>query len=346
MEPVNLNRYQLTGLLGSGADYEVRAAMDRETGQEVVLKRPVPQMISRRMHSAVDSRTDHTLQVHAELGQAIPGLAPILGYTERANHDAYFGEDLGQDYRVIIAARAEGIPLVGDPRSRILRVPIGLGQNLFGLFPLAYLDTADPFPVQRQLLAAQERFYRAGYVLLDLGPQNLFLQPANAAITIIDSGALLTPDNDRTPVGRGPQDIHDFYLEMLKFYTAVEEPPAAADGYREPYGLRPVVNFEQELAEMARRLERADSAAATAAVKAAGLPLLTRVRERDYPDFADFRRDFTAYLDTLAERNRQLPDLSARRRAWQEALNLLRADHWRRYRFDPEAQLAGFETRS
>lgn len=345
MEPVNLNRYELTGLLGSGADYEVRAALDREIGQEVVLKRPVPQMISRRMHAAVDSRTDRALQVHAELGQSIPGLAPILGYTERANHDAYFGEDLGQDYRVIVAARAEGIPLVGDPRSRILRVPIGLGQNLFCLFPLGYLDTADPFPVQRQLLAAQERFYRAGYVLLDLGPQNLFFQPANAAITIIDSGALLTPDNDRTPVGRGPQDIHDFYLEMLKFYTAVEEPPADADGYREPRGLRPVVNFEQELDEMARRLQRADGIN-MAAVQDAGLPLLTRVRQRDCPDFADFRRDFAAYLDTLAERNRQLPDLFDRRRAWQEALSLLRADPWRRYRFDPESQLAGFETRS
>ena len=81
-------------------------------------------------------------------------------------------------------------------------------------------------------------------------------------------------------------------------------------------------------------------------MQAAGLPLLNRVRQRDYPDFADFRRDFTAYLNALAERNRQLPDLSDRRRAWQEALNLLRADPWRRYRFDPESQLAGFETRS
>lgn len=345
MEPVNLNRYQLAGLLGSGADYEVRAAIDQETGQEVVLKRPVPQMIARRMHPAVEARTDRTLQVHAELGQSIPGLAPILGYTERANYDAYFGDNLGQDYRVIVAARAEGIPLVGDPRSRILRVPIGLGQNLFGLFPLGYRDTADPFPVQRQLLEVQERFQQAGYVLLDLGPQNLFFQPADAAITIIDSGALLTPDNDRTPVGRGPQDIHDFYLEMLKFYTTIAEPPADANGYRDPYNLRPVVNFEQELAEMAGQLQRAEGIAMPE-IQAAGLPLLNRVQQRGYADFADFRRDYTAYLDALAERNRTLPDLLDRRRAWQEALELLRADPWRRYRFDPESQLAGFATRS
>ena len=339
MEQVSLNRYQLTGLLGSGADYEVRAARDRETGSPVVLKRPVPQMISRRMHTAVETRTDRALQFHADSGAAIPQLSPILGYTERANHDAYFGDDLGQEYRVIVAVRAAGIPLVGDPRSRILRVPIGLGQNLFCLYPLAWQDTADPFPVQRQLLDVQEQLYQAGYVLLDLGPQNVFFQPADASISIIDAGALLTPDNDRTPVGRGPQDIHDFYLEMLKFYTTPAEPPAAVDGYRDPYGLRPVVNFEQELDEMARNLQ---SAAAPAAVQDAALPLLTRVKQRDYPDFADFRRDFTAYRDALQARNRALPDLAARRTAWQEALDLLYADHWRRYRFDPEAHLAPF----
>lgn len=340
MEQVNLNRYQLTGLLGSGADYEVRAALDRDTGQPVVLKRPVPQMISRRMHTAVETRTDRALQFHADLGAAIPQLSPILGYTERANHDAYFGDDLGKEYRVIVAARAAGIPLVGDPRSRILRVPIGLGQNLFCLYPLAWLDTDDPFPVQRQLLDVQERLYQAGYVLLDLGPQNVFFQPADASIAIIDAGALLTPDNDRTPVGRGPQDIHDFYLEMLKFYTTPAEPPAAVDGHRDPYGLRPVVNFEQELDEMARNLQSA------AAVQDAALPLLTRVKQRNYPDFADFRADFAAYRDALQTRNRALPDLAARRTAWQEALNLLYADHWRRYQFDPESDLAPFAARS
>ena len=46
MEIVRLDNYQLTGLLGSGADYEVRSAVERETGAEVVVKRPVPQMIS------------------------------------------------------------------------------------------------------------------------------------------------------------------------------------------------------------------------------------------------------------------------------------------------------------
>ena len=340
MELVDLNRYQLTGLLGSGADYEVRAAVDQETGGPVVIKRPVPQMISRRMHPPVETRTDRTLQVYAELGNSVPQICPILGYTERANHDAYFGESMGQEYRVLVSERAAGIPLVGDPRARILRVPIGLGQNLFCLFPVGYLDGAAPFPVQQQLLDAEERFFQAGYVLLDLGPQNIFFQPANGRIAIIDAGALLTGDNDRTPGGRAPQDIHDFYLEVLKFYTTLQEPPPEVAGYRDPYGLRPVVNFEQELEEMARNLPGGDGADLTAA-RDAGRQVIDRVRRRAYTDFADFRQDLTDYLEAIRERNRNLPDLAQARQAWAEALQLLREEHWRKYIFDPETDLTG-----
>ena len=42
METVTLDRFELVGPLGSGADYDVRAAVDRETGGPVVLKRPSP----------------------------------------------------------------------------------------------------------------------------------------------------------------------------------------------------------------------------------------------------------------------------------------------------------------
>ncbi len=343
MELVDLNRYELTGLLGSGADYEVRAAVDQETGAQVVIKRPAPQMISRRMHLAVETRTDRTLQVYEELGNAIPQICSILGYTERANHDEYFGESLGQEYRIMVAQRAAGIPLAGDPRSRILRVPIGLGQNLFCLYPLGYLNGASPFPVQQQLLDAEERFFQAGYVLLDMGPQNIFFQPANGRIAIIDAGALLTGDNQRATGSRGPQDIHDFYLETLKFYTTLQEPPTDVAGYRDPYGLRPVVNFEQELEEMARHLSNWSKADETAA-RDAGLHLIDRVRSRSYADFPDFRRDLTDYLAAIQERNRNLTNLEAVRRTWSEALRLLREEHWQKYIFDPETDLAGLTT--
>ena len=254
MEIIQLDNYELTGLLGSGADYEVRSAVQRDTGMEVVVKRPVPQMISRRMHGSVEERTERTIQAYDDIANSISQVCPMLGHTERADHDAFFGDDLGEDYRVTVSRRAGGIPLVGDVRARILRVPIGLGQNLFCLFPFCFAESNDPFPMQRQLLEAEERFFRAGYVLLDMGPQNIFFQPSDARINIIDPGALLAGDMNRTPVGRVPQHIHDFYLEALKFYTTFQPPPTEVAGYRDPFNMRPVVNFEQELLEMARGL--------------------------------------------------------------------------------------------
>ncbi|MDE2778551.1 MAG: hypothetical protein OXI91_02580 [Chloroflexota bacterium] len=337
MEIVQLDRYELTGLQGSGADYEVRSGRDRNTGEEVVIKRPVPQMISRRMHISVEQRTERTIRLHEELANSIPQVCPMLGYTDQDNHDDFFGDGLEQEYRVTVSQRAPGIPLVGDPRARILRVPIGLGQNLFALFPLQNLDSDDPYPIQRQLLDAEEQFHRAGYVLLDLGPHNVFLSPAVGRISIIDPGALLDGENDRTPVGRASQDIHDFFLEVLKYYTAFQPPPAEVSGYRDPYNLRPVVNFEQELEDMARGLSGEPTA--TDDCRETGLAVIGRVRDRGYTSFDDFRSDYTALLEALRRRNSALPELAQARQAWSSALELLREDHWTKYVFDADREI-------
>ena len=337
MEKVDLNRYELTSLLGSGADYEVRSAVDRATGDQVILKRPVPQMISRRMHGSVEERTERTIRLHEELANDIAEVCPMLGYTDPANHDEFYGDALEQEYRVTVSQRAGGIPLVGDPRARILRVPIGLGQNLFCLFPLGYLEGDSSYPVQRQLLDAEEQFYSRGYVLLDMGPQNIFFQPGDPRISIIDPGALLTGDNDRTPVGRGAQDVHDFYLEMLKFYSTAQSPPTDVAGYRDPYNLRPVVNFDQELAEMARGIM--SEPAATDQVKETGLTVIEKVRSRNCPDFSEFRQDFFDFLAAIRHRNRELPDLADRQQVWKDALQLFREDYWRKYDFDADQEL-------
>ena len=52
MEQVDLQRYEATGVLGIGADYEARAAVERDTGRQVVLKRPAPETVRRRMIDA------------------------------------------------------------------------------------------------------------------------------------------------------------------------------------------------------------------------------------------------------------------------------------------------------
>jgi hypothetical protein len=334
MEKVDLHRYKVTGTLGTGADYEVRAALDLENGQQVVLKRPIPQIISRQMHSSIEARTDRTLQFYEEVGHSIPYLSPILGYTERASHDAFYGDSLGQEYRVLAVARAPGIPLCGDVRARIMRVPIGLGQNLFSLFPLAHPDDQTPFAVHQQLLELEEQCFRAGYVLLDLGPQNVFYKPASNTITVIDPGDLVSPEGQPASRSRRPRNIHDFYLEILKFYTTPQQPPLEVNGYRDPYGLRPAISLEQELDEIATSFSRVPDPTHSAA-----LSVITRVRERAYADFSDFRRDLTAYLEEVRIRNRSLPDLAQARQAWSEARQLLQADYWQRYLFNPDTDL-------
>lgn len=341
MEIVQLDRFELTGLLGSGADYEVRSAVQRDTGVEVVVKRPVPQMISRRMHGSVEERTERTIQAYDDIANSISQVCPMLGHTERANHDAFFGDNLGEDYRVTVSRRAQGIPLVGDVRARILRVPIGLGQNLFCLHPLCFAESNDPFPIQRQLLEAEERFFQAGYLLLDLGPQNVFFQPSVARISIIDPGALLTGDMDRTPVGRAPQDIHDFYLEVLKFYTTFQPPPSDVTGYRDPFNMRPVVNFEQELLEMTRGLSAEPTISEEG--RHAGAELMEMVRGRACESFAEFREGLMSYLEAIRQRNLALPNAVEARQAWGDALQLLKEDHWSEYDFDSDEELKDLE---
>ena len=136
VEKVDLQRYEITGRLGSGADYDVRAAIDRETGAEVALKRPVPQAVTRRQHTAIEARTEKLLAAYDRAGDAAGLLAPLLGYTDPAIHDAFFGDDLREPYTVFVQGRALGIPLLGDMMSRFTGVPIGAGQNLFALFAL------------------------------------------------------------------------------------------------------------------------------------------------------------------------------------------------------------------
>ena len=68
------------------------------------------------------------------------------------------------------------------------------------------------------------------------------------------------------------------------------------------------------------------------------LDLIARVGNRDYGDYSDFRRDLMAYLDEVRIRHQALSDLPQARQAWLEALELLRADPWKKYDFDAEVE--------
>jgi serine/threonine protein kinase len=336
LEKVDLDRYELTGRLGVGADYEVRAAVDRETGNLVAIKRPVPQAISRNQHEAIEARTEKVLQAYQEVGFSTKLISPILGYTGRAVHDDFFGDELGKEYQVIVEERASGIPLLGDMMSKFKGVPIGAGQNLFTLFPLVQPSAVPAHAVQNQLLDLEEVYLSAGYVVLDLRPQNIFYQPGNGQMVVIDTGALARLDGE-APRGRPPYDINDACLEILKFYTTPVEPPDDSKGYREARGIRPIINIEEELAEMARDL--ADCASPVVEV---GTVILGKIRDRAYTEYAKFRTDLTAYLDRINERNAALENAFEANRTWREAALWLKEDYWRDFLFDPDSELAGY----
>jgi len=337
MEQVDLSRYEVTRILGIGADYEARAAIERDTGRQVVVKRPAPEALRRGQHTGIEARTERILQTYQEVGHTIPTVVPIVGYTEQVNHDAYFGETFGQTYRVMVEERAVGIPLMSELKARFTGIPIGVGQNLFTLFPLVQPESAPRFAIHRQLIDLEEAFFQAGYVLLDLRPHNVFYQPASGQITVIDCGALVDAQGVATRRGVRPPDIHDFYLEMLKFYTTPQPLPVQASGYREPYGVRPVVNFERELDQMAQQFQ----AVSHPMQREAALTLIDQVRRRAYAAFDAFRQDLTAYLEAMHSAHQASPQFAAARQAWAEALDWLRADYWQRYLFHPDTELAG-----
>ncbi len=334
VEKVELERYEITGRLGSGADYDVRAAIDRATGAEVALKRPVPQAVTRKQHGAIEARTERLLQAYDQAGDADGLLAPLLGYTETTVHDGFFGDDVGEPYTVFVQGRASGIPLLGDMMSRIRGVPIGAGQNLFAMFPLVQSPAWSSYPIHNRLLDLEQAYLDAGYILMDLRPQNVFFSPGTGAVQVIDSGAL-AGINDPAPRGRPPLDVNDACLELLKFYTTAENPPAVPDGYRDARGIRPIVNIQQELAEMRRGLLRADEQ-----VAATGAAMLDKIEARAYTDYREFRADLNAWLDSVAGRTRSAPDIDTAVAAWREALEWLRGDYWTQFRFNADTELA------
>ena len=335
MDTVTLDRFELAGPLGSGADYDVRAAVDRETGESVVLKRPTPQTVSRQMHGPTEERTARALEAYERAGQFCDAVPRVIGVTEVALHDEYFGEDLGQPYSVRVEERAAGIPLVGDPRSRILRVPIGLGQNLFALHPFALPAGVVDWPVQMQLLEAQTIYANAGYALLDLGPHNVFYSPGTGRIALVDASALVGHGVESSQSNRGPQDVHDFYVEMVKFYLAPELPPTDAAGYFDPYNQRPVISIEDECDGLLRAF-----ASTYDDLRNAANACLGKIRQRGYASTADFASDLRECLRLITIRNEQMPERHAAMEAWQAALSRLSEDHWTRYQFDANTELA------
>lgn len=324
-----LKRFQLEGRLGEGADSEVFAATDTETGQPVVVKRPHPTLIARGQHRAVECRIAKVIALREQCVDKLPHVAKMLAYTEPNSHNRYFGDTLGEPYTVTVEERAVGIPLVGSAMDGIKRHPIGAPQNLFAVHPVVPHQQRGRFSIIRDILEVAAAFDDGGALILDMRPQNIYFDPASAAITVIDIGGI----TEATASGgnRTPLDLHDFYLELFKWYIPHSAPPPDPGGYGQPIGMETVPMFNQNLDSMIRQhLESSDDPWHSAAID-----ILRRIKARGYPCINAFKGDFEPYLLLLSERYQCISTSGPHRQAWRDALSMLATDYWRRFLFDP-----------
>ncbi len=333
VDVIQLERFVLKRVLGIGANYEVHAAVDSQTGAEVVLKRPWPQSISRDLHQQVDKLSARLIDVHRALGDSFPYISHLLGYTEYTRHDQYYGDALPQKYHVLVEERARGVPLVGGIRDKFLGVPIGLSQNLFTIYPLVSQPGGHSWVILEQLLDVEEALNDAGYLVLDLRPQNIFFDPRDARITVIDIGTVLERDTAEGQMQR--MGLHDFFMELCKFYLSPHNPPADVRGYREPFGMGPPLGFERELARMLQNFQ----ALTTGLLQESAIAILHNVQARTYGTVSAFRGELQRYLARVDERNGTLSDLPRLVDVWREGMEMLRDKYWQQFLFDPHADL-------
>jgi hypothetical protein len=324
-----LNRFKLGGRLGEGADSEAFAATDTETGQPVVIKRPHPTLVARSQHRAVERRIAKVIALREQLVDNLPHVAKVLAYTEPQSHDHYFGDALVEKYTITVEERAKGIPLVGSALDGIKRHPIGAPQNLFAIHPVAPHHRRGRFSIVRDILEVATAFDDAGALILDMRPQNIYFDPATAAITVIDIGGVT--EANATNDSRTPLDLHDFYLELFKWYIPHSAPPDSS-GYRQPIGMETIPMFSQNLDSMIRQhLEAHEGPWHSAAIE-----ILRRIKVRGYPCINAFKDDFEPYVSLLEERYEILSQCEAVMQAWTDALHLLTAAYWRKFRFHPQ----------
>ena len=311
-----------------------------ENGRQVVVKRPHPSLIERSLHRDVDESLARSVALRERFSNLSNRLPRLLHHFPAEDYDAYFGDRLRHPYSFIVEARASGVPLVGSIVDGVKGHPIGLPQNLFALYPLVARRDRGRFTIQRDLLQIAETFHQAGLLPLDLRPQNLFFDPRDASIVMVDLGQVRV---ERAPTRRQRAvDIHDFYLEFFKWYTIAGDPPTDPKAYGRPHRTDSVTMFPRDLDLMIEGF----SAQPSRPLGEAAVSVLERVRERGYGDVSQFRRDVEGYLALAEERAARLDGCSDRVGAWRNAAEMLNGPLWSKFLFDPSKDLAAYVSRS
>ena len=327
--PKELIRFQLQELLGEGADLQVFAAMDIQSGEPVVVKRAHPSLVSRNMHRDVEARTLLQADLRTRMGN-VNGIVRLRMLTEPDSFAWYFGDDPGHPYSVQVEDRAKGIPLVGGISDRVRGHPVGLPLNLFVLHPArSYISYGHENPVFT-VLGIIKRIYEMGYLAQDLGPQNVFYSPASGASRVIDLGTVREPSEDTRR--RPAFDLNDILFDIFRLYSTPDMPPRDAVQFAQTGDSGLSGTLERKAESLSRKFS------ATSAGRAeASLNILSAIGERGYVSLNQFRTDFQHYLAATESMDRN----PATEEAWHQAIQELRSPYWKKYLFDADSELCG-----
>ena len=314
--PALLERYELGELLGEGADMQVFAATDRESGDAVVVKRAHPSLVSRGIHDDVERRV--ALQAGLRMGDGgFEGLPRLIGLTGPDGFSEVFGDELGNAYSVLVEAQARGVPLIGSVADQVRGHPVGLPMNLFALHPSErWLDKGFENP-SLTALRVIERALGMGWLAGDLGPRNVFYAPESGEATVIDLGNLRRPSP--ATARRAAFDLNDTRFEFFQFYATSDGAPESAAAFAAVSERR----LSGSLERMAEGLARSYAGAVKAEGDAAR-GILERIGRRGYAEVGEFRKEFIEYLSAVP---------TAEDAVWVEAAEGLRAPYWQKFLF-------------
>ena len=316
-DPAILERFELGGLLGEGADMQVFAGTDRETGDSIVVKRAHPSLVSREIHDDVERRVALQARLRERSG-GFEGLPRLIGLTEPDGFSEVFGDDLGNAYSVLIEERAVGVPLIGSVADQVRGHPVGLPMNLFALHPSErWLAKGFENP-SLTALRVIERCFEMGWLAGDLGPRNVFYAPGSGKAIVIDLGNLRRPSP--ATARRAAFDLNDTLFEFFQFYATPDAPPESAAAFATVSERR----LSGSLERMAEELARSYAGTAGARRRDAARAMLDRIGRRGYSKVAEFREEFVEYLSAVP---------MAEDAVWVEAAEGLRGAYWERFLF-------------
>ena len=331
-------QYELGEALGEGTDLQVFAGRHRSTGAEVVLKRPHPTLVSRNQHQDVEARIRNSATLRQDFEGELPHVPRLLGVSGMANHDSLFGDTLGHEYTVTVESRARGVPLVGSLVDGLRKRPTGLPMNLFCLHPLQTRVDRGEIPIILDILETVESFYRVGYLLMDLRPQNVFFSPKTGDVSIIDVGDFRVPSQAtrRLPL----LDINDVFLDLLRWYVPAGDPPLDFDSWTRYTEPPRSPRFEHAVDDTLRLFVSEE----TTDDRALAIDMLERIKTRGYTRISEFESDIRGFFDLRTRRLTSSPVLASQMGLWKQGIAMMHDDYWRKFLFSAQPDLATYET--